>query len=72
MSEEPTEFILKDFPATRYYLKFHLTTWYLTGILDEALAEKIVAFIEWEEYIQEAPFESLRRSFRFHRESDQA
>jgi len=57
MSGEPVEYILKNFPGTRYYPRFKLTTWHPRGILDEALAEKIVAFIEWEEYIQDAPFD---------------
>lgn len=57
MSEEPTEFVLKNFPGTRYYPKFRLTTWHPKGILDEPLADKIVQFVEWEEYIQEAPFD---------------
>ena len=41
LREEPIEFVLKDFPGTRYYPKFRLTTWHTTGILDEALAEKV-------------------------------
>jgi len=57
MSEEPVKFILKNFPGTRYFPRYKLTTWHPRGILDEALAEKLVAFIEWEEYIQEAPFD---------------
>ena len=57
MSEEALEFILKNFPGTRYLPRYKLTTWHPRGILDEALAEKLVAFIEWEEYIQEAPFD---------------
>ena len=57
MLEEPIQFILKNFPGTRYYPKFHLTTWHPTGILNDALAEKIIEFVEWEEYIQEAPFD---------------
>jgi hypothetical protein len=57
MSEEPIEFILKDFPGTRYYPKFHLTTWHPMTILDEGLAEKVIEFVEWEEYIQDAPFD---------------
>jgi len=57
MDEEPVEYILKDFPGTRYYPRFKLTTWHPRGILDEALGEKIIAFIEWEEYIQDAPFD---------------
>jgi len=27
------------------------------GILDKALAEKVIEFIEWEEYLQDAPFD---------------
>jgi hypothetical protein len=27
------------------------------GVLDAALADKIITFIEWEEYIQDAPFD---------------
>jgi hypothetical protein len=57
MSEELVEYILKNFPGTRYYPRFKLTTWHPRGILDEALGEKIIAFIEWEEYIQAAPFD---------------
>jgi hypothetical protein len=57
MSEELVEYILKNFPGTRYYPRFKLTTWHPRGILDEALAEKLIAFIEWEEYIQDAPFD---------------
>ena len=58
ISEEPIEFILKDFPGTRYYPKLHLTTWHPMGILDKALAEKVIEFIEWEEYLQkDAPFD---------------
>ena len=57
MSEEPVEYILKNFPGTRYYPRFKLTTWHPRGILDEALGGKITAFIEWEEYIQDAPFD---------------
>jgi hypothetical protein len=57
MSEEPVEYILKNFPGTRYYPRFKLTTWHPRGVLDAALGEKIIAFIQWEEYIQEAPFD---------------
>ena len=57
MSEEPVEYILKGFPGTRYYPRFKLSTWHPRGILDEALGEKIIAFIQWEEYIQDAPFD---------------
>ena len=57
MSEEPVEYVLKDFPGTRYYPRFKLITWHPRGILDEAMADKIIAFIESEEYIQDAPFD---------------
>jgi hypothetical protein len=57
ISEEMIEFILKDFPGTRYYPKFHLTTWHPMGILDQALAEKVIEFVEREEYLQDAPFD---------------
>src|SRR5258708_40312061 len=57
MSEELVEYILKNFPGTRHYPRFKLTTWRPRGILDEALADKLIAFIEWEEYIQDAPFD---------------
>jgi hypothetical protein len=57
MDEESVEYILKAFPGTRYYPRFKLTTWHPRGILDEALADKLIAFIESEEYIQDAPFD---------------
>lgn len=57
MSEEPVEYVLKDFPGTRYYPRFKLTTWHPRGILDEARWDKVIEFIEWEEYIQDAPFD---------------
>lgn len=57
ISEEPLEFILKDFPGTRYYPNYHLITWHPMGILDEALAEKVIDFVEWEEHTQDAPFD---------------
>jgi len=57
VSEESLEYILKGFPGTRYFPKFKLTTWHPKGVLDEPFADKLVAFIEWEEYIQAAPFD---------------
>jgi hypothetical protein len=57
MDEESAEYILKAFPGTRYYPRFKLTTWHPQGIFDPALADKLVAFIEWEEHIQAAPFD---------------
>ena len=57
MNEASVEYVLKNFPGTRYYPKFKLTTWHPRGIFDAALADKIITFIEWEEYIQDAPFD---------------
>ena len=55
MSEELLEYILKGFPGTRYYPRFKLTTWHPQGVLDAALADKIITFIEWEEYATIGP-----------------
>jgi hypothetical protein len=57
MTEESIEFILKGFSGTRYFPKFKLTTWHPKGVFDERFADKLIAFIEWEEYIQEAPWD---------------
>jgi hypothetical protein len=57
MNEEAVEYVLKDFPGTRYYPKFKLTTWHPQGTFEVPLAEKILTFIEWEEYIEDAPFD---------------
>ena len=57
MNETSVEFILKNFPGTRYYPNFKLTTWHPQGTFDAALASKIIQFIEWEEYLQDAPFD---------------
>ena len=57
MNEASLEYVLKNFPGTRYYPKFKLTTWHPEGVLDAVLAGKVIEFIEWEEYIQEAPFD---------------
>ena len=57
MNEASVEYVLKNFPGTRYYPKFKLTTWHPVGVLDAALADKVIEFIEWEEHIQQAPFD---------------
>jgi len=57
MNAQSAEYVLKNFPGTRYYPEFRLTTWHPQGTFDTALANKVIAFIEWEEYIQEAPFD---------------
>ncbi len=57
MSEEIIESVLTDFPDAVYYPKFRLMTWHPIGIFDAALADNVRQFIEWEEYIQDAPFD---------------
>jgi hypothetical protein len=57
MNAQSVEYVLKNFPGTRYYPEFRLTTWHPQGTFDTALANKVTAFIEWEEYVQDAPFD---------------
>src|SRR5690242_17342001 len=57
MNKASIEYVLKNFPGTRYYPNFKLTTWHPQGTFDAALADKILEFIEWEEYLQDAPFD---------------
>ena len=57
MNKASIEYVLKNFPGTRYYPNFKLTTWHPQGAFDAALANKIIEFIEWEEYLQDAPFD---------------
>ncbi len=57
VSEEVIECVLKDFLRTAYYPKFRFMTWHPTGIFDGALADKVMEFIEWEEHVQDAPFD---------------
>ena len=56
MKEHPDR-VLKSFPQTWYFPKWHLVTWHPRGVLDDTLADQIVAFIELEERIQAAPFD---------------
>ena len=57
MSEEIIESVLKGLPGALYYPKFHLMTWHPMGIFDAALADKLREFIEWEEHVQDVPFD---------------
>ena len=57
MSEEIIESVFTDSPDAVYYPKFRLMTWHPIGIFNRALADNVLQFIEWEEYIQEAPFD---------------
>gem|GEM_PF-1752469 len=53
----PPELIRKSFPRTWYYPRWKLLTWFPRGVLNEVFADQMVAFIEMEESIQEAPFD---------------
>jgi len=53
----PPEFIRKSFPRTWYYPRWKLLTWFPRGVLNEVFADQMIAFIEMEESIQEAPFD---------------
>ena len=57
MIKAPPEFIRKAFPRTWYNPKWRLLTWSPRGVLNEAFADQVIAFIEMEERIQEAPFD---------------
>ena len=57
MIKAPPEPIRKSFPRTWYYPRWRLLTWYPRGVLNEAFADQVIAFIEMEESIQEAPFD---------------
>lgn len=57
MNKGSVEYVLKNFPGTRYYPRFKLTTWHPQGTFDAALANTIIEFIEWEEYLEDAPFD---------------
>ena len=48
--------ILKGFPETRWHADVRLMTWHPRGVLDDELADRVIAFIESEERIAEAPF----------------
>jgi hypothetical protein len=54
-SDAPTAF-LESFPDTRYFPQWRLVTWHPKGILDDALADRIVEFVEWKERAQKEPF----------------
>ncbi|MBO0695532.1 MAG: hypothetical protein J2P56_05460 [Verrucomicrobia bacterium] len=57
MNKAPPEFIRKSFPRTWYHPRWRLLSWHPRGVLNEAFADQVIAFIEMEESIQEAPFD---------------
>jgi len=56
MSDEPLAALLKAVPGARYHSEWRLLTWHPRGLLDDALADKIVAVITSEERIEQVPF----------------
>ena len=56
MSDEPLAALLKAVPGARYHPEWRLLTWHPRGLLDDALADKIVAVITCEERIEQVPF----------------
>jgi hypothetical protein len=56
MKDDPDR-VLKPFPRTWYFPKWHLVAWHPRGVLDDTLADQIVAFIEMEERIEATPFD---------------
>ena len=56
MNEKPLATLLKTFPHTRYYPEWRLLTWHPRGLFDDALADKIVEVLDWEESLEEVPF----------------
>ena len=56
-AERPPELIRKAFPRTRFHPKWNLLTWYPRGVLNDAFADQVIAFIEMEESIQEELFD---------------
>ena len=47
---------LKAFPHTRYHSEARLLTWHPRGSFDDTLADEILAMIEAEETVENAPF----------------
>jgi hypothetical protein len=57
MREEPPAAIRKAFPRTWYYPEWKLLVWFPIGVLNEAFVDQLIAFVEMEEQIQDAPFD---------------
>src|SRR5215213_437252 len=48
---------LKDIPGIRFHAKAHLVSWHPTGIFDDALADRVVEFLESAERLINEPFD---------------
>ena len=47
---------LKDLPGVRFHPEAHLVTWHPTGVFDDALADRVVEFLESEERLDGQAF----------------
>jgi hypothetical protein len=56
MSTQTLAKLLRTFPYTRFHPEAHLLTWHPRGVLDDAFADEIVAFVETEALAEVAPF----------------
>jgi hypothetical protein len=54
--EQPLEMLLRTVPYTRYHPEWRLLTWHPRGVLDDAVADLVVATIKAEEYSAAVPF----------------
>ena len=50
---------LKDIPGVRFHAEAHLATWHPTGVFDDALADRVVDFLESEERLAGESFIDL-------------
>lgn len=48
---------LKSFPRARYHSEHRLAIWRLRGVLNDALADQVVRFIELQEFAAGMPFD---------------
>ena len=48
--------MLELYQDTRHHPEFHLLTWHPRGVMDDALADEIVGFVESEEAFRSEPF----------------
>ncbi len=57
MNQEPPEIVCENFPRTWFYPKWRLVCWRPQGLLNEALIDQFIEYLEMEERFQDAPFD---------------
>jgi hypothetical protein len=57
MNPEEAPAVLKPFLHARYYPQARLATWHLRGVLNDALADQLVEFIELQDRVAGMPFD---------------